>query len=302
MDTGDVAHVVLGFEVGGGFEDVFAGELRIADGLEVETEIKVGVEELIVLLGGVASFRRSDHVFWFRLAAEEREDLHHRNAGVAFDRDESSFGFLGTGGARDAEEMPDGVLDVVRIHGLVRLELLATIFKATGVVERDAALPVMRRLLRNRLDELVKVGDGFRKVAELEVEFAALLEDDRGLGIRLQAGVIVRNGFRAVRGFFMGATTDEQGAKIFRISGEDLVGELDCLGGLPALERGVGSTEQGRGVEGFGGLNAKDKWSKGEEERQHPGEKALGSKIEASKFHGRSTAECHSAVNCPDGY
>ena len=67
--------------------------------------------------------------------------LLHRHARVALDRDERLARRLDAVGLRHADEMPRGVLHVVRIHGLMHLELLPALLEFVRVVEREPALP-----------------------------------------------------------------------------------------------------------------------------------------------------------------
>src|SRR6266851_1528231 len=102
-------------------------------------------------------------------------DLRHGEAGIAFDGDERLAGLVDAGGADEAKEVPGGVFDVVGVYRAVQLELLRAAFEFAGVVEGDAALPVVGLASGVELDDAIEVSDGFFEVGEAEVVFAATL-------------------------------------------------------------------------------------------------------------------------------
>ena len=53
--------------------------------------------------------------------------------------------------------MPDRVFDIIRVDGLVELELLDTFFVFVGVVVGNASLPVMRLLIRVKLNKSIEI-------------------------------------------------------------------------------------------------------------------------------------------------
>ena len=65
--------------------------------------------------------------------------------------------------------MPGSVLDVARVHRQVRLELGAAIRKASGVVERNTALPELRSEGGDERGQIVELLDGFGDAAVLEI-------------------------------------------------------------------------------------------------------------------------------------
>ena len=62
--------------------------------------------------------------------------------------------------------MPDGILHIIWIYRLMQFELLASIFKSTGIIQRDAPLPVKGRLSWLNLKEPVEIRDGLLYVAD----------------------------------------------------------------------------------------------------------------------------------------
>ena len=87
-------------------------------------------------------------------SAEHLIDLAHRRRGSGR-RAAARARLLRVCSARRTE-MPRGVLYIVRIYSPVRFELPAAIAVAACIVERDAALPQLRRLVRNQLGGLVE--------------------------------------------------------------------------------------------------------------------------------------------------
>ena len=69
----------------------------------------------------------------------------HRRTLIGPDRQECRSRLRRRFGVRHAEKVPGRVLDVVGIDRAVRLELLAAVVVASNVIERDAALPELRR-------------------------------------------------------------------------------------------------------------------------------------------------------------
>src|SRR5260370_38297786 len=89
--------------------------------------------------------------------------------------------------------MPDGILNVVAVDRLVKLELLAAGFVSAGVVTGDAPLPEIWRPLGRQFNHLVEVGDRFLEMGELELLDAAELVNFRGAGFQGQPLVKVRD-------------------------------------------------------------------------------------------------------------
>ena len=77
---------------------------------------------------------------------------------------------------RDAEKVPGRILDVVGIDRAVRLELRAAVVVAPGVVERDAALPELRRCVGSERDDAIETGDRLLDASREEV-FDRAVED-----------------------------------------------------------------------------------------------------------------------------
>ena len=120
VDSGDGVHEAsCGREsiVRGG-RDVLEGGTLVSKGFEVEAEIEMSVE-----LGIELNTRGPENLFRIQFTAEHLVDLEHRYAGVGADREQGTPGLLGRFGAGNAEKMPGGVLDVVRIHRAVGFEL-----------------------------------------------------------------------------------------------------------------------------------------------------------------------------------
>ena len=161
MGDGGFAHVVIHFVVGGGFQDVLAGLIGLSQRFEVEAEVKVGVAEVIAAARAVVAFTGgAEHGFDAALACKEVVHLAHRHAGIASDGDQGlarGFHALETS---DAEEVPRGVFDVGRVHGLVDLELLAPVLETLGVVKRQPTLPELRFGLGDKFDDLIEGGHG----------------------------------------------------------------------------------------------------------------------------------------------
>lgn len=160
VGDGGFAHVVIHFVVDGGFEDVCFGFGVVAEGFEVEAEVKVGVAEVVAAEGGVVAFASGgeDGVDGAG-AGEEIVDLFHGDAGVAFDWDEGFAGGFDAVEAGNAEEVPGGVFDVVGVGGLMDFELVAAVLEAFGIVEGEAALPELGFGLGDGFDDFVE-GDG----------------------------------------------------------------------------------------------------------------------------------------------
>jgi hypothetical protein len=74
-----------------------------------------------------------------------------------------------------ADEMPNRVFNVIRIYGLVELELFDSFGVLFRIIIGDAALPVMSFLFGDQFDYSVEVGNGFLKLAAHEASNASLL-------------------------------------------------------------------------------------------------------------------------------
>ncbi len=75
--------------------------------------------------------------------------------------------------------MPGGILDVLWVDGLVKLELSRSLFVLVGVIVSDAALPVLGRQVGLQLDLSIEVSDGLRNPRPAKVLFPAQLQDAR---------------------------------------------------------------------------------------------------------------------------
>jgi hypothetical protein len=64
--------------------------------------------------------------------------------------------------------MPRGIFHVVRVDGLVQLELFPALLEFFRVIKRQAALPELRRGLRQQFDYLVERGHGFPGLGVVE--------------------------------------------------------------------------------------------------------------------------------------
>ncbi len=194
MDSGNISHGRVGRKLGHRLLNMLAAFQVVTCRFVVQPEIEMGVEKLAIAIGGlgVAAFRGLEDILRRGFAGEERLHLGHRHAGVAGDGDERSAGGVQAGEARRAEEMPDGVLDVVRVDGLVKLELLFAVREPFGVIVDDAALPVFGLHRRNQLDGFVEIGDGVVEFAEPEAAPSPVLVEDRGAGVECDDGVEVR--------------------------------------------------------------------------------------------------------------
>src|SRR5437868_6813746 len=71
--------------------------------------------------------------------------------------------------------MPHGVLDVLRIHGLVQLKLFGAALEFARIIKRDAALPVIRLARGLHLNHLVEFRHRFLETPGAEKVFAAAL-------------------------------------------------------------------------------------------------------------------------------
>ena len=57
--------------------------------------------------------------------------------------------------------MPDCILDILCVDGLMNLELFTAFLVSLRIVVGDATLPVMRFTLRIETDKLIKIGNRF---------------------------------------------------------------------------------------------------------------------------------------------
>src|SRR5688572_19345599 len=76
--------------------------------------------------------------------------------------------------------MPRRVLDVIRIHRTVRLELRTAVLETAGIVERDATLPELWQRIRPQFDQAVESSNRFHNAATSEVRYS-LVENPAGL-------------------------------------------------------------------------------------------------------------------------
>ena len=77
--------------------------------------------------------------------------------------------------------MPGGVLDVVRVDRAVRLELLAAVLVAAGVVQHDPTLPQLGRGVGVQRGDPVEPGGRFVETAVLKIGNRAV-ENRPGVG------------------------------------------------------------------------------------------------------------------------
>ena len=166
MNPGDYMHVAAhhGIAIGGCGADVFKSTAAASERFEIETEIEVGIK-----LGLGPSACSCQHFLGGESAAEHLVDLAHWNSRIGANGQQGRLGFLGRFGSGDAEKMPGGVFNVVRIYGTVGFELGATVLVAADIVERDAALPELRDVAGDEPGEVIKPGGRLRKVAILEI-------------------------------------------------------------------------------------------------------------------------------------
>jgi len=157
VDAGHHVHVAACFgELGmGGKADFLEGTPGVAGGFGEESDVEMCVEDGVRRRTGGAH-----HIGGREFAGEEREHFVHRAAAIGSNRQQRGAGAGGRFGAGDAEVVPGGVFDIVRVDGAVGLELLTAIRVASGVVERNAALPEMRGGLRGHQGEAVESAHG----------------------------------------------------------------------------------------------------------------------------------------------
>jgi len=132
-EAGDVLEPIRGR---GG--DVNAGSLRVAERIEVQPEIEVGIEFGFELSGRQ---RRLQQPLGRRQAAQQVIQLGHRHPGVRHDREHRVAGFAGGFGAGDADEIPGHVLGIGRVDRAMGGELLRAFLVASLVIESDTTLP-----------------------------------------------------------------------------------------------------------------------------------------------------------------
>ncbi len=120
--------------------------------------------------------------------------------------------------------MPNRVFNVLRVDGLVHLKLFDPTLILTGVVERNAALPMPRRVVGIKAQFTVEIGDRRLHPPFAKMAFAARVEDCRCVAPRqgrvgvvfgialedglqlLQRGVVifgVKGGFRGFEALFV---------------------------------------------------------------------------------------------------
>ena len=79
--------------------------------------------------------------------------------------------------------MPDRVFDIIRVDGLVELELLDTFLVLVGVVVGNASLPVMRLLVRVELNKSIEIGNRLFELSKFKIRDATRLVGTRGIWI-----------------------------------------------------------------------------------------------------------------------
>ena len=154
--------------------DLLAGSGGVAHRLRVEADVKVRVEaRLRPRAGSLQDGIRIDRSF------EQLVDLAHRHPRVGADGQERRPRCLRRLAAGDAQEVPRRILDVVCIDGPMRFELLAAVSVTTCVVERDPALPEIRRFRGGDAGQIIECGDRFGDAALRELRDGAVEQRPR---------------------------------------------------------------------------------------------------------------------------
>ena len=132
MDLRDGMHVAArsGEPVGRRRHDVLARLSLVPQRFEIEPHVQPRVK-----LRGRLRSRRLQHLLGRQRAAKHLVDLPHRHARVWTDGEERRPRRGGGLGARNAEKMPRGILDVGGVDGSVQLELRAAIGVPSDVVQ-----------------------------------------------------------------------------------------------------------------------------------------------------------------------
>jgi len=156
VHDGDLAHVVVHSKGPGCLKDVLAGFHGVTKGLEIQPEIQVGIAQLVASGFVLALFGGRQYCSWLALPGIEFEDLLHGHAWVFADWEKLAAGGPDALEPGDAQKVPGWVLDVVRVHGLVQLELFLAVSVALRVVQRQPPLPQVRLRRRHGHDELIE--------------------------------------------------------------------------------------------------------------------------------------------------
>ena len=144
--------------IGRGNPDVFERAVLHPQRFEVQTQVKMSVELCIR-----PRPRGREDLLRRERPPEHLIDLGHWDARVGTDRQQRRLGLRRRFGARDAEKMPRRILHIVWIHRSMRLELAAAVVVAAGVIQRDATLPEVGRLIGIGLRQAVERSGGFRE-------------------------------------------------------------------------------------------------------------------------------------------
>jgi hypothetical protein len=158
MDPSDVAHViVLGRGVVGCQLEKSNRFVVPPERFVVQASIELGIE----IGGGTGFFSSSQHVFGCDCAGKQLLYLRHGNSRVARDRYQTlaRLSDRTPGPTNGAQKMPSRIFDILRVDGLVQLELARALFVFTGVVAGNAALPMLGRPIRLKLDLSIEIGD-----------------------------------------------------------------------------------------------------------------------------------------------
>jgi len=86
------SHVMIHPEGPSRFEQMVLRSCNVTGGFGVESEVEVGIAELVAALAGIAGCCCGQHISLGAIAPVERQDFLHRHAGVAAHRQQ-----LGTG-------------------------------------------------------------------------------------------------------------------------------------------------------------------------------------------------------------
>ena len=149
----------------------------------IETEVEVGVAEMIAQFQFVRLVPAggSENLFGRAATFEKGVDFPEGNTAV------TGVGVHLFAGVPDraplcthgADEVPDGILHVGAVDGLVNFELCHPILVSPGVIERDPTLPVVGCLPGHHLDHTVPVLQRFRYATSEEVLGSAAVEEVR---------------------------------------------------------------------------------------------------------------------------
>jgi hypothetical protein len=124
--------------------------VRVTRNLEPQAHIEVSVEAGEVVGGHFQHRLGRGH------SPIEAVDLAHGHTKIVPHRKEQLLGASRRLLPRNAQEMPDRVLDIVRIDRSMRLELGSAVVPSLRVVERDTALPEIWHPVGIHLDETIE--------------------------------------------------------------------------------------------------------------------------------------------------